>query len=232
MRAQSFKLALVATLVVPVIASSASAQGIVKELPGSYQPLNQLTPPGVTGYWSAATGRVEPNAFQPIRVILPTAGNVTFYEGPSAHPIPVTAPAKMGVAVGYTYRLKISDLPDYPGVELYPSVEVLDRLCASSTCAECQFAVPLEFTREEIEFAIRGRLVTKVIYLEQPQMAYFNDQTSRNGILDVPARRNLMAAADQAGRPMLLVRLGGRVPDPKTDDISFFATGAPLAPQQ
>jgi hypothetical protein len=232
MRAYSFKLALVATLVVPAIAGSAAAQSPVKELRGTYQPLNQLAQPGTAGYWSAAIGRAIPGCFQPIKVILPTSGTVTFYEGPSAHPVPVVAPAQMGVAVGYTYRMKLSDLPDYPGVELYPSVEVLDRLCAAQTCGHSQFPVPLEFTREEIEFAIRGRLVTKVIYLEQPQMAYFNSETSRNGILDVPPRRNLMAAADQAGRPMLLVRLGGRVPDPRTDDISFFATGAPLAPQQ
>jgi len=232
MRYLPISLALTTMLAVSLVHESARAQGRLTELRGTYQPLNQTMPPGVAGYWSAAIGRAEPGVFQPIRVLLPAEGNVTFFDGPAARPIPLTAPAQIGVAVGYTYRLKLSEMPEYPGVELYPSIEILDRLHPPAGL-ENKFPVPVEFKREEVESAIRGRLVTKIVYLEQPQMAYVNEQTSRDGILNLPAHRNLMAEADLAGRPMIIVRLGGRVPDPRTDDISFFATGAPLAlPQQ
>lgn len=230
MWAQIFTLAIALLLIVPLGTPSAVGQSPLDGLRGPYQPLNQTMSPGVAGYWSASIGRAQPGVFQLLRVTLPTAGQVTFYEGPDATAVPLAAPAQMGVAVGFTYRLKLSEMPEYPGVELYPSLEILDRLTPPAGL-EGKFPVPVEFTREEIELAIRGRLVTKVVYLEQPQMAYFNGQLSRNGVLDLPPHRNLLAEADQAGRPMVLVRLGGRLPDLHTDGATFFATGAPLAPQ-
>ena len=211
-----------------VFVSTACGQSPIDGIRGPYQPLNQTVPPGVAGYWAAAVGRAEPGVFQPERIQLPTAGNVTFYDGVSARPIELTAPAQIGVAVGHIYRMRLSGMPEYPGAELYPSIEILDRLHPPPG-QESKFPVPIEFTRLEIELALRGRLITKVVYLEQPQLAKLARSTENGGIIDVSAGRNLMFEADQAGRPMVLVRLGSRIPDPRGDNTAFFLTGAPLA---
>src|SRR5688572_21269943 len=98
MRVLTLNLALVATLVVPLLSQPARAQSPVVGLPGTYQPLNQMMAPGTTGYWSAAIGRAEPGVFQPIRVVIPGNGSITFFDGPQARPVQLAAPAQIGVA--------------------------------------------------------------------------------------------------------------------------------------
>lgn len=207
--------------------SSAFAQSPIDGIRGPYQPLNQSVPPGVAGYWAAAIGRAQPGFFQPVQIQLPSGGSVTFYDE-LARPIEHAAPAQMGVAVGHIYRMRLSGMPEYPGVELYPSIEILDRLHPPAGM-ETKFPVPIEFTRQEIDLALRGRMITKVVYLEQPQFAKLTVPSETNGVIDIAATRNLMFEADQAGRPMVLVRLGCRIPDPHGDNTAFFMTGAPLA---
>ena len=51
----------------------------------------------------------------------------------------------------------------------------------------------------------------------------------RGVVIDFGATHNLMFEADRAGRPMVLVRLGSRIPDPRGDNTAFFLTGGPLA---
>ena len=68
------------------------------------------------------------------------------------------------------YRFRISDLPELPGAELYPTIELIDRL--HPPCGrELEFPVPVAFTQEELQAALAGRLVTKVVYIERPQQA-------------------------------------------------------------
>ncbi len=192
-----------------------------------YQPFHQMMPPGMAGFWAGAAGRVQPGYFQPVRIDLPTAGSVTVYFGPNVAAKTLKAPAQFGAAVGHVYRLRIADMPEYPRVELFPSIEILDRLHPPTELIE-KFPVPVEFTADEIENAIRGRLVTKVIYLEQPQLAKFPPSNDRIPVETIPSDENLMAAADLAGRPMIIVRMGSRMPDPRGMEPVFFGPGAPI----
>ncbi|MCR9233866.1 MAG: hypothetical protein NXI29_22945 [bacterium] len=194
-----------------------------------YHPLNQRTPPGVAGQWAALSGQVQEGYIQPMRVSLPSKGTVTFYVNGPGQTIRKASPAPIGFAVGYVYRVKISDMPEFPGVELYPSIELIDRLHPPAGLAE-QYPVPVSITEEDIELVMSGRMVSKVVYLERPQTAVpatYQKQPTQS----ISAQKNLIAEADLLGRPMLILRIGGRLPSTRGEDPAFYG-GAPVVELQ
>jgi hypothetical protein len=175
---------------------------------------------------------------QPVRVELgEQGGQVLFYQvpvsegpgyqGPDNEAAALQAPAVAGLCVGSVYRLKISDLRDFPGIDLYPTIELVDRLHPPRG-REIEFAIPIMLTADEIAAALEGRLVTKVIYLEQPDRAIPVRSTTASRVRQVRPQENVLAEADAAGRPMAIVRLGGRRPDADVPEPGFFGTGAPV----
>lgn len=223
-RSQSTQvLPLLAGLLAVLCCSTAGAQ--YKGVEGRYHALNQQTHPGVPGYWSAILNPGSVNYYQPVQVELPTKGQVAFFSGPARKPVAQPAPAMAGVAVGNIYRLRLSEMPEYPGVELYPSIEIVDRLHPPAGKI-FEFPVPIQITADEIDLALAGNLVTKVIYLEQPQLAVPRLQTGLEGPTALAADRNAIAEADRRGRPMVILRIGGRVPSQQPGDRDFFGTGA------
>jgi hypothetical protein len=189
-------------------------------------PLNQMSPPGTAAQWAVNAGRVAPHSFQPVRVKLPAEGRVTFYESWD-RPVELDAPAQAGLMVGRMYRLKISGLEDFRGVDFFPSIELIDRLHPPAGREE-EFPIDFEFTTEELEWAATGRLITKVVYLEQPDRVptILLDHSPR--IMTIEPSRNALAEADHLGRPMAIVRLGGRTPDSRRPEPAFFAPGGPV----
>jgi len=200
---------------------------------GWYSPLDQNALPGQVGLWSARIGQGLVGVMQPVRVTLPSTGTVTVYNGGPQTGIDLPAPGQFNVGVGFIYRLKISNLPEFRGVELYPTIEIIDRL-HPPTGREQEFPVPISFTADEIQSVIEGRMVTKVVYLEQPQFAAVGDLSAAMLSRVLPPDRNLLVEADRLGRPMILIRLGSRAPSESRGDIAFFGPPAPLSvvPQQ
>ena len=194
---------------------------------GRYFPLNQMTPPGVAAEWAAKTGRTTPEYFQPVRVSLPTTGSVTFYEGSPDRGIELPAPAQASLIVGRTYRLKVSGLPEFPGIDFFPSIELIDRLHPPAGQVE-DFPVDFEMTLEELEWAVDDRLVTKVVYLEQPNRVPVTMLDTKPRIKTVAPFQNVIAEADSLGRPVAIVRMGGRTPDANRPDPAFFGPGGPV----
>ncbi|QDT96573.1 hypothetical protein [Gimesia aquarii] len=191
-----------------------------------YHPLNQNTPTGVASQWAALSGQVQPGYIQPMKVTLPTKGTVTFYPNGPKQTIQKASPASIGFSVGYVYRLKISDMPEFPGVELYPTIELIDRLHPPAGLAE-QYPVPVSITQEDIALVLSNRMVTKVVYLERPQTAV-PKQYEKQPTHSISAQKNLIAEADLLGRPMLIMRIGGRLPLSHGEDPAFFGSGAPV----
>lgn len=190
----------------------------------SYPLMDHRVPPGTWGDWVRTAGRVNGVEFQPVRVELPSTGKVSWFVGSRDN---VTDAQQVKLAVGQSYRVRISDLPEFPGIELFPSIEVLDRLHPPAGHAD-SFAMPLVFSIEELEAVIDGRMVTKVVYLEQPQLAAPFELTGDTSVRTVNARANLIAEADKAGRPLALIRMGGRLPTPHETQGAFFGNGAPV----
>ena len=93
-----------------------------------HQPLNQHTRTGKAAAWFNYIRQYDASWVQPVRVELPGDGEVAVY---SASPQPsevLASPAQFSVNAGHVYRLRITNMPDFPGVELYPTIEILDRL--------------------------------------------------------------------------------------------------------
>jgi hypothetical protein len=192
-----------------------------------YVPLDQNAPVGRVGRWSGIIGKGLAGTFQSVQVTVPTSGKVTVYNGGPETGVALGAPAQFSIGVGCVYRLKIAGMPDFPGVELYPTIEIFDRLHPPAG-REYEFPVPIAFTEDDIAKAMDGRMVTKVVYLEQPQFAVTGDLTAALLNRQMPPDRNLLIEADRLGRPMILVRLGGRTPDEGHPEEGFFMPPAPL----
>lgn len=194
---------------------------------GRQFPLNQYSPPGMVADWVNKAGRAQPPYLQPVKVFLPTEGRVTFYDQRPDQPVELAAPAQAALLVGRLYRFKVDSLPEFPGVEFYPSIEVIDRLHPPAGKVD-EFPVEFEFTLEEFEWAAEGRLVTKVVYLEQPQRVPFLQLNEPRKTATLLPAQNALAEADDLGRPMAIVRLGGRTPDATGMDPQFFGPGGPV----
>lgn len=194
---------------------------------GRQFPLNQMTPPGTAAQWAQQLGRANCEYFQPVKVSLPTTGVVTFFEGAPDRGHDLVAPAQAALLVGRVYRLRVSNMPEFPGAEFFPSIELIDRLHPPAGKAD-EFPVEFELTIEELEWAASDRLVTKVVYLEQPNRVPVTLVDSKERITTVEPFRNAIAEADLLGRPIAIVRLGGRTPDASQPDPAFFGPGGPI----
>jgi uncharacterized repeat protein (TIGR01451 family) len=143
--------------------------------------------------------------------LLPPAGvEATFYQGRSK-PRTFPTPVVVGMRPGYLHRLKLDKIPDHKGLALYPTIEVRGSLKLIAKFAANNFPATVRISPEDIEAAIKGTLVTKVIYLEHPDRAEPRATTADDILeLDVPRENNPFDEARLKGRVMLVVHLGER----------------------
>jgi uncharacterized repeat protein (TIGR01451 family) len=121
-------------------------------------------------------------------------------------------PVVVGLRPGYVYRLEVSGLPGRPGLTIYPTLEVRGSLTLPPRLAGASFPAPLVFAEADIDAVLAGVLVTKVVYLEDPDQAA--PEATRPDVpleTTLPAQADLLAEARTRGRPMVVVRVGGRV---------------------
>src|SRR5207244_12170007 len=83
---------------------------------------------------------------------------------------PKLAPLSVGLLIGSVYRLRVTNIQQQKGQEVYPTIEVINRLYPPMGM-EFKFPIPIELTQEELEMALSGRFVTRVVYLEEPEAA-------------------------------------------------------------
>jgi hypothetical protein len=124
-------------------------------------------------------------------------------------PAQLTVPARYNFMQGYIYRLKLTDIPGRPGVQLYPTIEV-----APSTPPTDAYLthnpIPVQFTPEDFDQVIDGgNFVTKVIYLPDPkyqELAIAGVETLVSTRLEPGV--DPILEADKRGTILLIVRLG------------------------
>src|SRR4029077_3869231 len=102
-----------------VILSWIASRGSAQE--GRYVPFDQNVPVGRIGQWSAEIGKGIAGVLQSVRISLPSPGKITVYNGGPQNAYLLANPAQLNVGIGFAYRLRIADMPEYPGVELYPT---------------------------------------------------------------------------------------------------------------
>ena len=97
-------------------------------------------------------------------------------------------------------------------MEIFPTIEVIDRTYAPVD-QQVRFAIPLELDLEDINLALQGKFVTRVIYLEDPHKALPTPSVNGQSWFEVGPGRDPLAVADELGRPVAILRMGARVPE-------------------
>jgi hypothetical protein len=121
----------------------------------------------------------------------------------------IEAPGRYNFVQGAIYRLKLSDLPGRPGVDLYPTLEVVPANLRTDAYI-AHSAVPVYFTEEDFEQVLGGNFLVKVIYLPNPQYA---DVAMTGGPEEVVSTRlepgaDPIAEACKRGSILLIIRVG------------------------
>jgi len=183
-------------------------------------------PPGAIGSRQLQRGGPLPGFFQPVEIKAPPGVLVSLAVG-EGFDEPQPVPLRVGMLIGKVYRLRVMNIPLHPGMEVFPTVEIIDRLYAPPDRQQ-RFAIPIQLTQEELQFAMQGKFVTRVIYLEDPRNALpaRGDPNAQNWFEAGPGRDPL-AVADALGRPVAILRLGARLPDDKQLSDPHFLFGSP-----
>ncbi len=143
---------------------------------------------------------------------------------------PMTAPQYYALQVGTQYRFRVTDIPMMPGIEVFPTVEIVDRT-HPPIGEELRHAVVLELTKEDLYAAIRGKFVTRVIYIEDPETALpiASNTQEGQGYFDVSPKADPFLVAKTLGRPIAIIRIGGRAPEIDGEyDMTFLNNCPPF----
>ena len=169
----------------------------------------------------------DPAAAGPAVVTLSPDVQVVRFQGPEGVIVEVLGPAPtpvpqgdsggiltVGLKRGVGYRLRIANIPERPGVELFPVIEVVGHLHRPEGIDPGKYPIRVIFTLEDIDTVLnQGRLVTKVVYLEDPDQALpFRMPKDQIPVVSLNPTEHPLRVASALGRPMAIVRLGGRRP--------------------
>ncbi len=183
-------------------------------------------PPGAIGSRQLLRGGPLPGFFQPVEIKAPSGALVSLASA-GRFDRPQRAPLRAGLLIGQVYRLRVVKIPRNPGIEIFPTIELIDRLY-SPRGQQWRFAIPVELTQEDLELARSGKFVTRVIYLEDPQTATpVADDLQTQNWHEVGPGRDPLVAADSLGRPVAILRLGVRMPDADEGPDMRFLFGCP-----
>ena len=132
---------------------------------------------------------------------------------------PLVAPARQNFPQGGLYRVKLTNIPNREGVELYPTVE-LAYANPRTGAYLAHNSVPIQFTEEDFDQVLTGNFVTKVIYLPDPEFqgpALAGIDTLVSTRLDPGV--DPIVEADRRGSILAIIRLGDK-------DVEMSGAGA------
>jgi len=191
-----------------------------------HYPQHALTAPGAVGQQQLLRGGPLAGHFQPVEILGPEGMRVSIAEK-DGFSDPVAAPLNVGMLIGQVYRIKVTQIPRNAGAEVFPTIEVVNRLYPPPG-QKTRFPIPVELTREELEMALSGKLVTRVIYLEAPKAAIPNRQLGRQPYYEILGTQDPLQVADGLGRPVAILRMGSRMPDATGPNDAFLFGCPPL----
>ncbi|MHB1561869.1 MAG: hypothetical protein ACYC61_30840 [Isosphaeraceae bacterium] len=215
------------TLLVSLLAALTPARA-QQVAPAQTQPA-QLAPVGPQDGAGVAVSvdAPAPATDQPGAPLLPTDVQVVRFQvpegstievlGPSPTPVPHTetpATLTVGLKRGVGYRLRLSNIPEREGAELFPVIEVVGHLHRPDGIDPAKYPIRVIFTLEDIDAVLnQSRMLTKVLYLEDPDQALpVRMPRDQIPIVSISPTENPLRVAAAMGRPMAIVRLGGRRP--------------------
>jgi hypothetical protein len=182
--------------------------------------------PGAIGAQQLQRGGPLPGYYQPVEIRAPSGARISFASG-GQFMDSRAAPTKAAQLVGLVYRLRVTNIPKHEGEELYPTIEVINRLYPP-VGEELRFPIPIELAQEDIDSALAGQFITRIVYLENPRQAYGRAEDPKHQeCWEVSPKDDPLAVADRLGRPMAIVRLGGRTPDDTANPGADFLYNSP-----
>ena len=183
-----------------------------------------VMPPGAIGSRQLQRGGPLAGFFQPVEIKAPDGVSISLAVANQFGP-PQKAPRRVGLLIGAVYRLRVTNipLPRAEGLEIFPTIEIIDRTYAP-TDQQVRFAIPVEIALQDMELAMQGKFVTRVIYLEDPHNALPTRSDNGQSWFEVGPGRDPLAVADELGRPVAILRLGARVPDQGPDPNFCFGS--------
>ena len=181
-------------------------------------------PPGAIGSRQLQRGGPLAGFFQPVEIRARHGVSISLAVANQFGP-PQEAPRRVGLLIGQVYRLRVTNipLPEAEGAEIYPTIEIIDRTYAPVD-QQVRFAIPVEIAQEDIDLALHGKFVTRVIYLEDPHNALPTHSDTGQTWFEVPPGRDPMTVADELGRPVAILRMGARVPNQGPDPNFCFGS--------
>lgn len=215
-----------------VVFAAAQATPLVAADP--YQPLpagNQHrlftadAPAGVIGNARVMGPGPIAGYFQPVAFSGPAG--VGFSLAQAGAFLPSDEHLQAGLMVGNVYRFQITGLPDAAGAELFPTVEIIDRTYPPPGLATL-YPIPIELDEADLQAALNGEFVIRVVYLEDPQTAIPEVATPPVALLtDIAETDDALAVADRLGRPVAIVRIGSLAPPVNEALLPQFFFGHP-----
>lgn len=188
-------------------------------------------PPGLAADYYRLSNPALESHNQPVRIISPL-GTQLEIGSPNGFIKVNSSRASVGMRIGPVYRMKVSNIPQHVGKELYPSVEILGRLNPPKGL-ENEFPIEVVISQDDLEQAAEGRLVTKVVYLENPETALpHRHKADDQPYFDVGGSEDPLRAADRLGRPLAILRIGSRIPTSSetNQQFNFHAPAPTLLP--
>jgi len=172
-----------------------SENGVAPLAAGGMTPLIANGPP------MSQVGFLGPDGMQ-VRWDIATAGGFDS--------TPLVTPGRYDFPQGAIYRLKLTNIPDREGIELYPTLEV-----APTTPRTAAFiahnTVPVQLTDEDLDQVTTGNFVTKVVYLPDPdyqELAVAGVETLVSTRLDPGI--DPVVEADRRGSILAIIRIGNK----------------------
>ncbi len=205
----------------------AGSCAVAQQSPGVHYYHAGLRSPGFIGQSRLIRGDIGPNFYQPVSIQGPKGILFSMAYGGAFTDLQVL-PNTVGLQVGRVYRIRIANLPfpGYEGRELYPTIEVIDKMYPPAG-KELNHPVIVYFAPEDLKLAADGKFVTRVVYVEDPKKALpvIEPALKRQGFIDIGNGGDPLAVADSLGRPVAIIRIGGRAPTASegalTDEFLF-----------
>ena len=182
-------------------------------------------PAGVIGRSRLTHRGPVQNYFQPVKFVGPAGSRFSLPQGQAMGESSENLMA--GLLIGGVYRFRITRIPEAEGAELYPTVELIDRMYPPPGLAT-SFPIPITVDQVDMEAALRGKMVTRVIYLEDPQTAIPLQQKPQEAVaMDIAEHQDPLRVADRLGRPVAILRIGSLTPPTEPTLVPQFYFGFP-----
>ena len=175
--------------------------------PGAMMQAGYQCPPGYPGGPGMPGMMVRKSQ---IHFLGPDGMNIGWQIGEAFAKNQLVAPSIYDFAQGAVYRLDLTNIPGYDGLEFYPTLEVYPAHPTTDSFL-AHSSVPVQITDEDLEQVRTNNFVTKVIYLPDPRF----QELAIAGVETLVSTRlapgvDPVAEADRRGTIMAVLRIGNK----------------------